>query len=55
LSGRRRFALAASVAATILVLATAFLTANSGLYILAGLAAVSTWIAWRGKRGGAPQ
>ncbi|MGZ8337333.1 MAG: hypothetical protein ACXWU1_11790 [Allosphingosinicella sp.] len=48
----RTIALGLSVAATTLVLAAAFITANSALYLLAGLAAVSTLLVWR--RRGAP-
>ena len=40
-----------SLAITIFVLAVAFLTGNSGLYILAGLAAASSIGIWRRKIG----
>ena len=49
MTGARKAALAIGVAATIFVLAAALLTANAVLYILAGLAVVSTIMMWRGR------
>jgi hypothetical protein len=50
MSAARWLVVAMTVAATILALAAAFLTARSVLYLLAALAAVATLIAWRGAR-----
>jgi hypothetical protein len=44
----RRLVVALTVAATIVALAAAFLTARSLLYLLAALAAIATLVAWRG-------
>ena len=40
-----------SLAITVFVLAVAFLTGNSGLYILAGLAGASSIALWKRKIG----
>jgi hypothetical protein len=48
----RKLVLWLSVGATIFVLAAAFLTGNSGLYLLAGLSAASSIYAWQRKNGG---
>ena len=48
MTGARRLVVALSVAATILALAAAFLTASSLLYLLAVLAAVASLLAWQG-------
>lgn len=45
MSGARRLAIALGLVATTAALAAAFITANSWLYLLAGLAGVSTLVA----------
>jgi hypothetical protein len=49
MTNARKLALGLSVAVTVFVLAAAFVTANGALYLLAGLAVVSTLLTWRDR------